>query len=95
MSYLCSDLKKRKKGKSKASRRLPGNYKVVLDFFRGNPRKSFNYKQITHRLNLQSAEQKEEGDQHFACDGGRRNYRAGFAWEIPVCTRFTAYLPES
>jgi len=53
-------LKKKKKFKGKAPKKLPGKYREVLDFFRGNPRKSFNYKQICHRLGITSSEQKND-----------------------------------
>lgn len=60
MLYLCHDLKKKRKSKQKSQKRLPGNYQEVRDFFRGNPRGFFNYKQICHQLGIRSAEQKDE-----------------------------------
>jgi len=53
-------LKKKKKIHKSGPKKLPGKYRQLLDFFRGNPRKSYNYKQITHQLGISSPEQKDD-----------------------------------
>jgi len=53
-------LKKKKKINKSGPKKLPGKYRQLLEFFRLNPRKSFNYKQITHQLGINSQEQKED-----------------------------------
>ncbi len=53
-------MKKKKKINKSGPKKLPGKYRQLLEFFRGNPRKSYNYKQITHQLGLTSNEQKDD-----------------------------------
>ena len=53
-------MKKKKKIHKSGPKKLPGKYRQLLEFFRGNPRKSYNYKQITHQLGIKSAEQKDD-----------------------------------
>ncbi len=53
-------MKKKKKINKSGPKKLPGKYRQLLEFFRLNPRKSFNYKQITHQLGINSQEQKED-----------------------------------
>lgn len=51
---------KNKKYPKRKSGSLPILYREVLEFFRSNPRKSFNYKQIAHEMDIQSAEKRTE-----------------------------------
>ncbi|MBI1305827.1 MAG: ribonuclease R [Bacteroidetes bacterium] len=49
-----------KKNKVGKKQQLPYQYREVLEFFRGHPRKTFNYKQICHQLDIRSTEVKTE-----------------------------------
>ncbi|MCB9261636.1 MAG: ribonuclease R [Flavobacteriales bacterium] len=53
-------MKKKKKTKSGGGNKLPKLYQQVLDFFRTNPRKAFNYKQIAFQLGVTSTLQRNE-----------------------------------
>lgn len=53
-------MKKKKKIHKSGPKKLPGKYRQLLEFFRGNPRKSYNYKQITHELGITSQTQRED-----------------------------------
>ena len=53
-------MKKKKKTNKTGAQKLPGKYRQLLEFFRGHPRKSYNYKQITHQLGITSTKQKED-----------------------------------
>ena len=53
-------MKKKKKTHKSGPRKLPGKYRQLLEFFQGNPRKSFNYKQIAHKLSITSEEQRQD-----------------------------------
>jgi ribonuclease R len=53
-------LKKKKKINKSGPNKLPGKYRQLLEFFRGNPRKTFNYKQITHKLGITNEDSKQD-----------------------------------
>lgn len=53
-------MKKKKKIKKSGPRKLPGKYRQLIQFFQSNPRKSFNYKQITFELGITSDKQKAD-----------------------------------